>query len=213
MCALQWSDIDFSGGTVHIQRTAYRINYGGRTELVIQTPKSKCSERVIPLTAKMLSLLHPLKTSGYLLTGSDRPMEPRTLQYRFRRFLERLEIPVRNFHILRHSCATRCIEYGMVISNPSPKSWATPTCKPPYGCMSIPPWNPNAAAWSWQAPYLASPKKPIRRQKSGHGQLKKRELPKEFLREYRQGFSLTKAFLLFYYTIDSQKTISNGVDC
>ena len=102
VCALQWSDIDFSGGTVHIQRTAYRINYGGRTELVIQTPKSECSERVIPLTAKMLSLLRPLKTSGYLLTGSDRPMEPRTLQYRFRRFLERLEIPVRNFHILRH---------------------------------------------------------------------------------------------------------------
>ena len=43
--------------------------------------------------------------------------EPRTLQYRFRRFLERLEIPVRNFHILRHSCATRCIEYGMVIKS------------------------------------------------------------------------------------------------
>ena len=41
----------------------------------------------------------------------------RTLQYRFRRFLERLEIPVRNFHILRHSCATRCIEYGMDIKS------------------------------------------------------------------------------------------------
>ena len=65
MCALQWSDIDFSGGTVHIQRTAYRINYGGRTELVIQAPKSECSDRVIPLTAKMHSLLRPLKTSGY----------------------------------------------------------------------------------------------------------------------------------------------------
>ena len=98
---------------MHIQRTAYRINYGGRTELVIQTPKSECSERVIPLTAKMLSLLRPLKTSGYLLTGSDRPMEPRTLQYRFRRFLERLEIPVRNFHILRHSCATLLFAQGV----------------------------------------------------------------------------------------------------
>ena len=27
------------------------------------------------------------------------------------------EIPVRNFHILRHSCATRCIEYGMDIKS------------------------------------------------------------------------------------------------
>lgn len=30
-----------------------------------------------------------------------------------------------------------------------------------------------------------------------------------FLWEYRQGDSLTKAFLLFYYTIDSQKPVSN----
>lgn len=113
-----------------------------------------------------------------------------------------LEIPVRNFHILRHSFATRCIEYGMG-SNPSPKSWATPTCKPPCGCMSIPPWNPNVAPWNWQAPCPASRKKPIRRQESGHGNLKKRKLPIGFLREYRQGFSLAKAFLLFYYTMDS----------
>ena len=81
--------------------------------MVIQTPKSKCSERVIPLTAKMLSLLHPLKTSGYLLTGRDKPMEPRTLQYRFRRFLGRWKSPSG----ISTSCATRCIEYGMVIKS------------------------------------------------------------------------------------------------
>lgn len=39
-CALRWSDIDFAGGLLHIRRTAYRINYGGRTELVIQSPKT-----------------------------------------------------------------------------------------------------------------------------------------------------------------------------
>ena len=99
------------------------------------------------------------------------------------------------------------------ISNPFPKSWATPTCKPPYGCMSIPPWNPNAVPLNWQAPYPVSPKKPIRRQKSGHGNLKKQELPMGFLKEYRQGLSLAKAFLPFYCTMDSQKPVSNGVDC
>ena len=34
-----------------------------------------------------------------------------------------------------------------------------------------------------------------------------------FLREYRQGVSLAKAFLPFYCTMDSQKPVSNGVDC
>ena len=34
-----------------------------------------------------------------------------------------------------------------------------------------------------------------------------------FLREYRQGFSLAKALLFFYDTMDSQKPVSNGVDC
>lgn len=117
VCALRWSDIDFANGLLHIRRTAYRVNYGGYTELVIQTPKSTSAERTIPLTAKMLSLLRPLEKTGYLLTGKETPMEPRTMQYRFQRFLRSLGIPNRNYHILRHSCATRCVEHGMDIKS------------------------------------------------------------------------------------------------
>ena len=63
----------------------------------------------------MLSLLRPLRTKpeNYILTGSSKPMEPRTLQYRFQRFQVSLNIPTRNYHVLRHSFATRCIERGM----------------------------------------------------------------------------------------------------
>ena len=95
VCALRWSDIDFASGLLHIRRTAYRINYGGHTELVIQAPKSDCSVRTIPLTAKMLSLLSPHKNAHdcYILTGASKPMEPRTLQYRFQGFL--LSSPLR----------------------------------------------------------------------------------------------------------------------
>ena len=119
VCALRWSDVDFTNGLLHIRRTAYRINYGGRTELVIQTPKTDNSQRTIPLTAKMLSVLRSFRAgeNDYLFTGSDKHMEPRTMQYRFQKFLKELGISHRNFHILRHSFATRCIDCGMDIKS------------------------------------------------------------------------------------------------
>ena len=39
-------------------------------------------------------------------------LEPRTLQYRFKKILEQLEIPYFNFHMLRHIFATNCISRG-----------------------------------------------------------------------------------------------------
>ncbi len=120
ICALKSQDFDFQEGRLRIRRTAIRINHGGYTTLETQLPKTENSERELPLTDRHISLLKACRldwsSDEYILSGKkDKPLDPRTMQYRFRRFLESLDITPRGFHTLRHSFATRSIERGVDI--------------------------------------------------------------------------------------------------
>ena len=117
LCALRWSDIDLHAGFLRVEREVQRLYEKGCTRLVVQPPKSESSCRRIPLPADMLSLLaaHKPKNAGSacLLTGIAAPLEPRTMQNRYRALLKRAGVPYRNFHALRHTYATRCIEQNV----------------------------------------------------------------------------------------------------
>lgn len=123
LCALRWSDIDLHAGFLRVEREVQRLYEQGCTRLVVQPPKSESSCRRIPLPADMLSLLaaHKLKNAGgvCLLTGTAAPLEPRTMQNRYRALLKRAGVPYRNFHALRHTYATRCIEQNVDIKSVS----------------------------------------------------------------------------------------------
>ena len=115
LCALRWSDIDLHAGFLRVEREVQRLYEKGHTRLAVQPPKSESSRRRIPLPADMLSLLaaYKPKRAGdtcLLLTGTAAPIEPRTMQNRYKSLLKRAGIPYRNFHALRHTYATRCIE-------------------------------------------------------------------------------------------------------
>ena len=118
ICALKWADIDLDAGTISVRRTIERIytveNGVRHTELVIGPPKTPHSIREIPITGELATLLLPLKQSAsgkdYVLTGNERPTEPRTYRNHYDRLLKRLGIHHIKFHGLRHSFATRCIE-------------------------------------------------------------------------------------------------------
>ena len=52
------------------------------------------------------------KNSAFVLTGTEKPIEPRTMQYRFKRILKNAGIRAYNFHVLRHSMASSAVELG-----------------------------------------------------------------------------------------------------
>lgn len=86
----------------------------------ITSPKSKCSIRTIPLPEIILRLIcqeFPNR-HGFFLTGEeDRYVEPRSMQNYFRRIQDACGIRPVNFHVLRHTFATRCVEVGFDIKS------------------------------------------------------------------------------------------------
>lgn len=117
LCALQWGDIDLEKRILTVKKTIQRIqspNGDSKTKLIISDPKSDSSKRTIPLTKKMIEFLTAFKgeSDEYILSGSKKPIEPRTMQYRFAKILKNVNLPPVHFHALRHMFASTCIKLG-----------------------------------------------------------------------------------------------------
>ena len=86
------------------------------TKLIIGTPKTKSSVRDIPITSVIFNVLTELKSisvSKYVISESESFMSPRTYDYRYHKILKQCDIQAINYHALRHTFATRCIESKM----------------------------------------------------------------------------------------------------
>ena len=125
LCALQWSDFDMENKVIKINKTLQRIQNidgvkGCKTKIVITEPKSQCSVREIPIPNAIMNYVEMFHRSQkeYILTGEKKNfVEPRTMQNRFKNYLEKSGIESVNFHALRHTFATRCIELGFEIKS------------------------------------------------------------------------------------------------
>ncbi len=114
LCGLRWEDIDLANRMISVNRTVQRVNHAGSSEIIVGTPKSRSSIRVIPIPDFVAQFLARVKggSDSYLITGTGKPTEPRTMQNRFRRILKDCGIRTVNFHIIRHTYATVCVEHG-----------------------------------------------------------------------------------------------------
>lgn len=122
LCALTWNEIDMVEKNMRIGRTMQRLRVEGKehkTEVKIIEPKSKHSIRTIPLPDVLVERLRPyISPKCFLLTGhKERYVEPRVMQNRFKRILQKCDIEDANFHATRHTFATRCVELGFDIKS------------------------------------------------------------------------------------------------
>lgn len=116
VCSLTIDDIDFSISKMHIWRTLQRVpdrtSQTTKTKLIFTEPKTKKSKRDIPLPYFVTERIKDKKysTGCFLLSGTPIPVEPRTLENRYNKFMKELNISDTTFHTLRHTFATRCVE-------------------------------------------------------------------------------------------------------
>lgn len=120
LCALRWEDISITTATLKIRRTMQRIQdtsvgATAKTKVIITEPKSHCSMRDIPLPQFVIEIARKFSDSpkAFILSGDkNKYVEPRTMQYHFKAYVEESKIEDANYHSLRHTFATRCIEVG-----------------------------------------------------------------------------------------------------
>lgn len=119
LCALRWEDIDFKECLITVNRTMQRVQVEGKdnkTEIIITTPKTNASIRQIPIPKMLVDYIIGFKSSNdqYILTNKNgNYIEPRVMQYKFKKYIQIAGISDANFHALRHTFATRCIEAGV----------------------------------------------------------------------------------------------------
>lgn len=119
LCALKWEDIDVNERIISIKRTMQRVQVEGKetkTEIIITTPKTNASIRQIPIPKILNDYIQTFKSENnqFVLTNQKgNYIEPRVMQYRFEKYIKSAGISKANFHALRHTFATRCIEAGV----------------------------------------------------------------------------------------------------
>lgn len=125
ICGLSWNDVDLVNMVIRVRHTVARVKVDGSeqsctTTLILDTPKTKASNRDIPISSLLLPVLVKLKaisSTGFVISGNHEFIKPRTFEYRYHKVLEECGVSQVNFHALRHTFATRCIEAGVDVKS------------------------------------------------------------------------------------------------
>lgn len=126
MLGLEWKDIDFEHDLIHVRRTS---QYTSEKGIYTDTTKTRKSKRVSKMPVSIMNLLRQFKADqneearrlGTKWEDYDRlftkwngaPMNPQTPFEWLKGYCERIGIPFRNIHSLRHLHASLLIFEGV----------------------------------------------------------------------------------------------------
>ena len=124
VCALKWEDVHYNSGVLQVSKTVSRVRNlnnlsENKTVLVLTSAKTENSIRFVPINNQLMKLLknyqttHHIGNSCFILSNSSHFMDPRTYYNKFKAVLKSCDLEKYNYHSLRHTFATNCIEKGL----------------------------------------------------------------------------------------------------
>lgn len=124
LLGLKWDSLDLENNTLTIKHTVVKVS----KKVEKDKAKTKSSYRSFPLSPEMRELFLALQKdqrensrllgnayvkTDYIFCWDDgRPFDPDYVSHRFKRLLEKNDLPHIRFHELRHSCASLLINNG-----------------------------------------------------------------------------------------------------
>ena len=123
--ALTWNDIDFTDEQLRINKNCVTIGHESSSNYQLTSPKTKSSNRIIPIPTILLEDLKKLKEEDkkrygfkntWFVFGTDIPLKNSKLRIRKNVICDRANLRQIRIHDFRHSCASLLINNGANIT-------------------------------------------------------------------------------------------------